>query len=185
MPRSSVTATSSRPSSFSAAAARDAHAEHRRTVAQAQKDRAGIGAEFHGLVDAEQHARAAGLLPHHQQVAVDHVGAGVAVAFQREQFLVIAAQMRGAIENVGDEGRLAERKRIECGHDSTQPDLAAERADEILDFLGVMRQWRHHAPDRPRPGGIAGAARDDVDMKLRHQIAQCRDIELVAFGDLF
>ena len=35
-----------------------------------------------------------------------HIGAGIAVAFQREQFLVIAAQMRGAIENMGDEGRL-------------------------------------------------------------------------------
>ncbi len=113
MPRSSVTATSSRAQQLFHRRRRDAHAEHRRTVAQAQKDRAGIGAEFHGLVDAEQDARSAGLLPHHQRVAIDHIGAGVAVAFQREQFLVIAAQMRGAVENVGDESRLAERKRIE------------------------------------------------------------------------
>ncbi len=96
---------------------RNAHAEHRRAVAQAQKDRAGIGAEFQRLVDAEQHAGAVGFLSHQQRVAVDHIGAGVAMALQRHQFLVIAAQMRGAVEDVGDEGRLAERKRIECGHE--------------------------------------------------------------------
>ena len=27
---------------------------------------------------------------------------------------VVAAQMRGAIEDVGDEGRLPQRKRVEC-----------------------------------------------------------------------
>ena len=58
----------------------------------------------------EQRARAARLLLHHQRVAIDHIGAGVAMAFQREQLLVIGAQMRGAIENMGDEGRLPERK---------------------------------------------------------------------------
>src|SRR6185295_14340044 len=68
---------------------------------------------------------------------------------------------------------------------STQPDLAAKRVDEILNLLGVMRQRRHHAPDRAWPGHIAGAPRDDMDMQLRHQITECRDIELVALGDLF
>src|SRR5712671_7530293 len=68
---------------------------------------------------------------------------------------------------------------------STKPYLAAKRADEILDFLGVMRQWRHHPPDRTRPGHVAGAARDDMHMQLRHQIAQRCDIQLVAFGDVF
>ena len=51
-----------------------------------------------------------GLLLHHQRVAIHHIGAGIAVAFQREQFRVVAAQMRGAIENIGDEGRLPQRK---------------------------------------------------------------------------
>ena len=46
-----------------------------------------------------------------------HIGAGIAVAFQRQQFGVVAAQMRGAIENMGDEGRLPQRKRIECCHE--------------------------------------------------------------------
>ena len=78
----------------------DAHAEHRRAVAQAQKDRAGIGAEFQRFVDAQQCARAVRLLLHHQRVAMHHIGAGIAVAFQRKQFFVVAAQMRGAIENV-------------------------------------------------------------------------------------
>src|SRR4051812_28174176 len=67
---------------------------------------------------------------------------------------------------------------------STQPDLAAKRADESLHLGGVVRQGLHHAPDRSRPGGITGAARDDVDVKLRHEIAECRDVELVALGDL-
>jgi hypothetical protein len=43
--------------SFSTACGRNAHAENRRAVTQPQKDRAGIGAELHGLFDAEQHAR--------------------------------------------------------------------------------------------------------------------------------
>ena len=39
-----------------------------------------------------------------------HIGAGVAVPFQRQQFCVVAAQMRGAVENMGDETRLPQRK---------------------------------------------------------------------------
>ena len=38
---------------------------------------------------------------------------GVAVALQREQFLVIGTKMGGAVEHVGDESRLTEWKRIE------------------------------------------------------------------------
>ena len=34
------------------------------------------------------------------------------------------------------------------------------------------------APDRARPGGIALAAADHMDMQLRHHIAQIADIEL-------
>ena len=45
-----------------------------------------------------------------------HIGARVAAAFQRHQFRIVAAQMRGAIEDIGDEGRLPQRKRIECCH---------------------------------------------------------------------
>src|SRR5580658_4760597 len=67
----------------------------------------------------------------------------------------------------------------------TKPDLAAKRADEILDLLRVMGERRHRPPDRTRPGGVAAATRDDMDVKLRHQIAQGCDVQLVAFGDLF
>ena len=42
---------------------------------------------------------------------------------------------------------------------------------------------RHRVPHRLRPGRIAARARDDVDMKLRHHIAERRDIDLVAAGD--
>ena len=81
--------------------------ENGRAVAQAEKDRPGIGAEFHCLFDAEQHARSIRFLLYQERVAVDHIGAGVALTIQREQFFVIGAQMRGAIQNVGDESGLS------------------------------------------------------------------------------
>ena len=62
---------------------RNAHAEYGSAVAQAQKNRTRISAELHRFLDAEQHARAAFLLLHQQRVAIDDVGAGVAVGFQR------------------------------------------------------------------------------------------------------
>ena len=46
-----------------------------------------------------------------------HIGARVATALQCEQLLLVGAQMRGAVEHMGDEGGLPERKRIECGHE--------------------------------------------------------------------
>ena len=162
---------------------RNAHAEDGRTVAQAQKDRAWIGSQLHRLFDAKQHARPVRLLSHQKRVAVDHIGAGVALAFQREQLFVIGAQMRCAIENMRNESGLASGYLSNADICSTQPDLAAKRADEILNFLGVMRQWRHHAPDRARPGRVAGAARDDMDVQLRHQIAEGCDVQFVALGN--
>jgi len=68
---------------------------------------------------------------------------------------------------------------------STKPDFTAKRADEILNFLGIVGERWHHPPDRTRPGDIAAAARDHMDVQLRHQIAESCDIQLVAFGDLF
>jgi hypothetical protein len=41
---------------------------------------------------------------------MQHIGAGIALAFQRQQLGIVGAQMRGAIEHMGDEGRLAQRK---------------------------------------------------------------------------
>ena len=88
----------------------DTHAEHGRTIAQPQEDRAGIGAEFDRFVDRQQRSRASFVLLHHKRVAKHHVGARVAMAFQRKQFRVVGAQMRGTVENVGNEGGLAQRK---------------------------------------------------------------------------
>ena len=65
----------------------------------------GLAPNFSASSIAQQRARTVGLLLHHQRVAINHIGAGIAVAFERHQFLVVAAQMRGAIENIGDEGR--------------------------------------------------------------------------------
>ena len=39
--------------------------------------------------------------------------AGVAAFLQRHQFGIVAAQMRGAIEDIGDEARLSQWKRVE------------------------------------------------------------------------
>ena len=93
---------------------RNPHAEHRRAVAQAQKHRAGIGAEFQRLLDRQQCAHTALLLLHHQRIAIDDVGTGIAPALQREQLFLIGAQMRGAVENIGDESRPPERKFLKC-----------------------------------------------------------------------
>ena len=48
-----------------------------------------------------------------------------------------------------------------------------------------MRERWHHPPDRTRPGDVAAAARDNMDVQLRYYIAKRCDVELVAFGDLF
>ena len=76
----------------------------------------GLAPSFTRLFDAEQHARPIRLLLHQKRVAVDHIGAGVALALQREQFFVIGAQMRGAIENMRNESGLSQRILVECGH---------------------------------------------------------------------
>ena len=47
---------------------------------------------------------------------VDDIGAGVGMAFQRQQLRLVAAQMGGAIEDMRDETRLSQWKRIECVH---------------------------------------------------------------------
>ena len=114
MPRNSVTATSSRRTSFSTAAAAMPMPNTGAPSRRPRKIVPGLAPSFTRLVDAEQGARASGLLPHHQRVAIDHIGAGVALVFQREQLFVIGAQMRGAIENVGNESGLAQRIFVEC-----------------------------------------------------------------------
>src|SRR5215471_21128739 len=93
--------------------------------------------------------------------------------------------MRGAVESVADKRGRSEWKGIEGGHVcSTQPDLAAQRADEKLHLLCVMGERRRRAPDRARPGDVALTACDDVHVQLRHGIAESCNVELVAFGDV-
>src|SRR5574340_1075119 len=48
---------------------------------------------------------------------------------------------------------------------------------------GCVGFCRHGAPDRLRPGRVVLAPRDDMDMELRHYVAECGDVELVAGGD--
>jgi hypothetical protein len=92
----------------------DAHAEYRGAVAQSEEDGAGVGAELQRLGDRQQPARADGLLNHHQGVAMQHIGAAVALAFQGEQFFVTESQMRRTIELVRDEGRMVQREQVIC-----------------------------------------------------------------------
>src|SRR5258706_12743196 len=67
---------------------------------------------------------------------------------------------------------------------STKPDFTTERADEVLNFFGIMGERRHHAPDRTRPRDVVRTARDHVDVQLRYQIAERRDIQLVSLGNI-
>lgn len=68
---------------------------------------------------------------------------------------------------------------------SLNPDFPSQRAGEAPKLARIVRQDRHRAPDRLRPGGVAAPARDHMHMQLRHGIAERRDIELVALRDLF
>src|ERR1043165_8484725 len=66
--------------------------------------------------------------------------------------------------------------------ESVEPDLLAQRLAEPVQFLALVGARRRHAPDRLRPGRIAAEPGDDVDVELRHDIAERRDVELVAIG---
>ena len=48
------------------------------------------------------------------------------MALQREQFFVAAAQMRGAIEDMGDEAGLPQGKLVECCHEFNQARFCGE-----------------------------------------------------------
>ena len=66
----------------------------------------------------------------------------------------------------------------------TQPERLAQKDGEAVERGPVIGFRLERAPDRTRPGGVARAASDDMDVQLRHQVAESSDIELVAFGDL-
>ena len=48
---------------------------------------------------------------------------------------------------------------------------------------GGIGARRRRAPRRLRPGNVAAKARDNVNMELRHHVAERRDVDLVACGD--
>lgn len=93
----------------------DAHAENRRTFVQAEKDGAGIGAEFVRFIQRQQCAGTIGAQGDHQRIAMDHIGPRVAMGFQREQFFGIGADMRRAVDRMRHEAGLSERKGIVLG----------------------------------------------------------------------
>src|SRR3569623_1618757 len=66
----------------------------------------------------------------------------------------------------------------------SDPDSLAQRLCESCCFRGIVGCGRHQPPNRPWPCGVADAARDDVDMQLRHDIAECCEVQLVGHGDL-
>src|SRR5215467_6820705 len=61
-----------------------------------------------------------------------------------------------------------------------KPDLAAQCRDEAFAFSEIIWARRRRAPYRLRPSWIVTLPRDDMDVKLRHHIADRRDIELIA-----
>ncbi len=60
-----------------------------------------------------------------------------------------------------------------------------ELRDEARAHRILVRHGRAVAPDRAGPGRIADAARHDMDVQLRHQIAQRADIDLGRRGERF
>src|SRR5579872_3775451 len=65
-----------------------------------------------------------------------------------------------------------------------QAQLAADSADQSSQLIITISKGRRYTPDRSRPCGIALPPRNDVDMELRHHIAEGGDIELVAWRDV-
>jgi len=134
----------------------DAHAEDGRAVPQAQEDRAGIGAEFQRFIDGQQRG-AVPQPPASPPASRDtpHRRGAVAAPFQREQFsrrcrADCAARSRICVTK----SRLPPTEMNRMLSWSSQPSqiLRRRRADEVLNFLGILRQRWHHPPDRTRPG---------------------------------
>src|SRR3569623_1052055 len=69
-----------------------------------------------------------------------------------------------------------------CHRGLGDPDFLAQRLREPCGFRGVIRRWRHQSPHRARPRGVTDTAGDEVDMQLRHDIAEGGDIHLVGLG---
>src|SRR4051794_26031377 len=65
-----------------------------------------------------------------------------------------------------------------------RPYPAPDCIDECLELCRIVFARGHSAPDRAGPCGVAFPPRDDVDMELRHLVAECRHVELVATGDV-
>src|SRR5260370_42523296 len=74
------------------------------------------------------------------------------------------------------EGR--EEARVGCS------DSLTDRLDQPVALGFPVWARRQRPPDRTRPGRVVAAPRNDVDMELRHHIADGRDVDLVAAGQV-
>src|SRR6202051_3704829 len=65
-----------------------------------------------------------------------------------------------------------------------EADLSADGLDQLLAPGGLVGARRLCGPDRPRPKRVVAPSGDDVDVELRHHIADGRDVDLVATGQV-
>ena len=65
---------------------------------------------------------------------------------------------------------------------SLQPQRRADGADQIPRLVLVVGNRRPESPDRARPGGVAGVARDHMHVQLPHDVAERADVDLVCVG---
>src|SRR5579883_2921860 len=63
-------------------------------------------------------------------------------------------------------------------------DLAPQCRDKTFAFGGIVGPSRCRPPHRLRPRRIVSATRHDMDMELRHHVADRRNVEFIARRDL-
>ena len=186
MPRRSSASTSLRSTSFSAAGRRDAHPEDGSAITQPRKDHAGIGAETQCLLDRQRRAGTLQVLSHDGRGAIDRVGAGILLAFQREQFFVagIADARRG--RGHGDQrpdGRAGMKLKDTVIFHPNQI-LRRKASDECLHLRGVMRQRRASHPDPGTAGRRRRPRRANVHVNSGAALPSAA-MSALAAGDLF
>ena len=64
-----------------------------------------------------------------------------------------------------------------AGAGSAASEFMAQIFDEIVANRGFVAQRRAISPDRSRPRGVSWMPRDDVDVQLRDDVAECSDID--------
>jgi hypothetical protein len=69
--------------------------------------------------------------------------------------------------------------------DARRDQSAAQRLDQSIEVGAVVRPWWHQAPYRFWPSNISSPARNDVNVKLGHKVADCGGIEFITWCNRF